>query len=403
MRPGPLKSVAGDTPIYLDYHATTPCDPRVLDAMLPFFAGVPGNPSSGLHSAGRRAQAAVAQAREQVALLLGASPAEIFFTSGATESNNLALFGCASALGGRTNRRRLLCSTIEHKSVLEPCKVLAERGFEHHELSVDRTGRVAVGSLEARAGDRPLIVSVIAASNEVGTIQPIAELADAAHGLGALFHTDAAQAVGRIPVDVEAWDVDLLSVSGHKLCGPMGVGALYVRDGARGLPLTPLLYGGGQQHGLRPGTLNVPAVVGLGEACRIAQAEVGTEAVRVAALRDALEERLKEAIPGLTINGLRPERLPGNSSLTFPSGIDAEALLGTVHGVLASVGSACNSGALEPSYVLRAMGIPRDEARATLRLGLGRFTTAAEVSAAAQALTTACRQLCTGARERSIP
>ncbi|MCL6576923.1 cysteine desulfurase family protein [Kyrpidia sp.] len=361
--------------IYLDYHATTPLDPRVLAAMRPYLEVEFGNPSNTLYLSGRRAAAAVEDSREKVAALIGARPHELVFTSGATESNNLAILGVARA---STERRKMVSTPIEHKSVLEPLRYLSSLGFEAVYLPVDLYGRVDLEAAQRLIDEETLLVSVQAANNEIGTLQDIAQIVAIAKAHGALVHTDAAQAVGKIPVDVETWGVDLLSISAHKLYGPKGVGALYVREGLRKAPLVPLAFGGGQEGGLRPGTLNVPGIVGLGEACALAYREMYQEADRVRRLRDRLEEGIKERIPGVKVNGELEHRLPGNSSLTFP-GVEADALILNMPELALSMGSACNSGALEPSYVLTAIGLSREDASSTVRIGIGRFTQAEEV------------------------
>lgn len=363
----------GDTQatIYLDHHATTPCDPRVVEAMLPYFDVWFANPASQSHWAGRQSAQAVSNAREHVATLLYARPGEIIFTGSATESNNLAILGVANGL--KSDRRTIITTAIEHKSVLESTAWLGTQGFDVRVLPVDRHGRVEIAELRSHLSDQTLLVSIQAANNEVGTIQDIAAIADAAHEFGAFVHCDAVQAVGRIPVDVNAWDVDLLSLSAHKLYGPKGIAALYVRGGKRVLPLQPLMFGGGQEDGLRPGTLNVPGIVGFGEASLLSQLELLPEADRVGSLRDCFETELLAKLPTTRVNGASNARLPGNSSLTFP-GVDAEALIANMPELALSVGSACNFGALEPSYVLTALGISREEAYQTLRVGLGRFT-----------------------------
>jgi cysteine desulfurase len=382
--------------IYLDYHATTPCDPRVVAAMLSYFDKIFGNPASSLHVAGRAAATAVEKARQQVAELIGARPEEIVFTSGATESNNLAIFGVARAMVGGV-RRKIVTTPIEHKSVLEPCAALTRQGFDLVMLPVDGTGTVDVGAAEQLIDGHTLLVSVQAANNEIGTIQPIIALAQLARRVGAVMHCDAAQAAGKIPLAVEEWGVDLLSISGHKLYGPKGVGALYVRGGRGRVALAPLLLGGGQEDGLRAGTANVPAIVGFGEACALCQVEMAQDARRVGALRDELERRLRRGIPDLRINGNLVNRLPGNSSLTFP-GIEADALILNLPQLALSTGSACHSGALEPSYVLTAIGLSRELASSTVRVGLGRFTTEDEIHMASSLIINACERLASLAR-----
>lgn len=375
--------------IYLDYNATTPCEPRVVEKMLPFFSEWYGNPATGLHLQGRRASRAVDEARDQVSALVGSQPGEIIFTSGATESNNLALLGLGRA-NRHGERNRIVTSAIEHKAVLLPCQRLQEEGYELVMLAVDGQGRVSVDEAEAAINDQTLLVSVQTANNEVGTLQPIATIAEIAHKHGAIFHSDAAQAVGKIPVSLaaEAWQVDLLSISAHKLYGPKGVGALYVRNGPNAHPIEPLQWGGGQERGLRSGTTNVPGIVGFGEACRICTAELEQESVRIADLRDRFEEALLASIPGLRINAREAQRLPNTSSLTFP-GIDADALLLNLPEVMMGTGSACSSGALEPSHVLIAMGLSRAEASSTVRASLGRCITLTQLERGGQLISDA--------------
>lgn len=362
--------------IYLDHHATTPCDPLVLEAMLPFFQGQFGNPSSP-HFAGTRTADAVQLAREQIAGLVGAQPGEVIFTSGATEANNLALLGYARAAHATSPRRRIIISALEHKAVTNPAKQLAREGFEVITLPVDSQGTVDLTAAAEVINDQTLLVSVHAANGEVGTIQPISQLAQLAHAAGALLHTDAAQAVGKIPLDMLNWGADMLSISGHKLYGPQGIGALVIRHPRR-TQLEPLAWGGGQERGWRPGTLNVPGIVGLGAACARCQELLTTESIRLAALRDELEIDVLEAIPSAYRNGNPANRLPHNTSLTFP-GIEADALLARLSSLALSTGSACDAGTVEPSATLLALGLSRDDARATVRVGLGRFNTAGEM------------------------
>ena len=376
--------------IYLDHHSSTPCDPRVIEAMIPFFAANGANPSNTLHALGRQAAAAVDNAREQVASLIGAKPGEIAFTSGATESNNLALLGIAER--ANDDRRKLVVSPIEHKSVLEVCKLLCNRGFTVDYLPVDFAGTVDLQAAARLIDDGTLAVSVHVANNEIGTLEPILEIAAIAHDRGAVFHTDAAQATGKVALNVETLDVDLLSISSHKLYGPKGVGAIYVRGGAATRRLPPLLHGGGQEGGLRPGTTNVPGAVGFGQACAICGVEMADESIRVGSLRDQFEDQLLRLIPALRRNGNLTHRLYGNSSLTFP-GVEADALLLNVPELALSTGSACNSGAIEPSHVLLAIGLPRDLAYSTVRVGLGRFTTGPDVQTAATLLAQAYGRL----------
>lgn len=376
--------------IYLDYHATSPCDPRVLEAMLPYFVEAFGNPSSGLHKAGRQAAAAIDESREAVASLLGAEPSEVIFTSGATESCNLAILGLARAAGD--SRRRIVTTPIEHKAVLLTLEWLKEDGFELTVLPVGPTGRVDLAVASGLIDDRTLLLSVQAANNEIGTIQPLKELAEIAHDRGAVFHTDAAQAVGKVPIDLRDMGIDLVAFSGHKMCGPKGIGALLVRRQTPELRLAPLMAGGGQEHGLRPGTPNVPGIVGLGMAARICAQEMEQEWSRVSALRDEFECQMTDLVPTATINSDRTNRLPGSTSLTF-SGIPADALILNAPDLALSTGSACNSGALEPSRVLTAIGLSREDADSTLRVCFGRFSAANEPALAAEALFAAYGRL----------
>ncbi len=376
--------------VYLDNNATTPLDPAVADKMCWFLREHFGNPSSSLHALGRNAADAVEQARYQVAQLIGAKPGEILFTSGATESNNLAIFGLAA--GYRGPRRRLVTSPIEHKAVLEPMRRLAQQGFELVFLPVDSTGRVDLEAARHLIDHNTFLVSVQAANNEIGTLQPIGQIAALAKEAGAFVHCDAAQAVGKVPVDVGAWGVDLLSLSAHKIYGPKGVGALYLRQDLKKHPLVPQVLGGGQEWGLRSGTLNVPGIVGLGVACAIAEAALEEEAHRIAQMRDAFELGIRSRIPNARFNGDLNCRLPGNSSITFPD-VEADALILNLPEMALSMGSACNSGAPEPSYVLTAIGLPRDLAYATVRVGWGRFNRLEEVKFALDRVCAAYEQL----------
>lgn len=357
--------------IYLDYNATTPCDPRVTQAMLPYLTEIYGNPANGLHVLGRKAARAVELAREQAASLIGANPREIFFTSGATESNHLAILGAAEY--APPNSRKIITCTIEHKSVLAPCKRLAEHGFEVIILPVDKNGLIDLEDLENALDTHTFLVSIQAANNEIGTLQSIAEIAALAHRYGALIHTDAAQAIGKIPVDVNKWYIDILSFSAHKIYGPKGAGGLYVRGGKSRIPIRPILEGGGQESGLRAGTLNVPAIVGFGMACEIAMEELPSEQIRLQTYRDELEYGLLTTVPGLIINARYAPRLPNTTNITI-QGIETEALLLSLPDLMMSTGSACNTGAPEPSYVLQSIGLTREQASASIRISLGRMT-----------------------------
>jgi len=380
-----------DLGIYLDYNATTPCDPRVVKKMLPYFSEIYGNPANGLHRQGRLAAKGVDEAREQVAELIGARPNEIVFTSGATESDNLAILGIARVNRGG-NRRRIVTSVIEHKAVLLACKKLEEEGFDIVFLPVDTEGRVLLDVAREAINENTLLVSIQGANNEIGTIQPVTDLAGLTHKNGAIFHCDAAQTAGKIPVNVDEQDIDLLSLSGHKLYGPKGIGALFIRGGSSAFPIEPIWYGGGQENGLRSGTTNVPGAVGFGEACKICRAELLIESSRIGGLRDRLETRLLSQLPSLKVNGSKADRLPNTSSLTFP-GIDADALILNAPQIMMGTGSACTSGAVEPSHVLTAIGSSRSDASSTIRISLGRFTDESSIEKAVTAIEQAHKLL----------
>ncbi len=375
-------------PIYLDNQATTACDPRVVQAMLPFFTEHYGNPHSVEHAMGRFAEAAVETARGHVAALIGAEAREVVFTSGATESNNIAIKGAARhAAKSGSERRRVVTAATEHKCVLESVADLAEEGFEPVVLPVRPDGTLDPEVVRAALAVPTVLLSVMAVNNETGVIHDIAALAAMAHEAGVLFHTDAAQAAGKIPLDVAAMRIDLLSISGHKLYGPKGVGALYVRRRPR-VRLEPLFSGGGQERGFRSGTLPAPLIVGLGEACRIAAAEMQQDETRIAGLRDRMMEQLRAQIPGLVLNADPDHRIPGNLNLTFPAA-SAQEMMEAAPDLCVSTGSACSSAEVEPSYVLRALGLPDEAARRTLRIGIGRFTSPADIDAAAAMLARA--------------
>ena len=383
-------------PIYLDNQASTPIDPRVIEAMLPYFTEYFGNPHSESHVYGKNAAAAIEVARGELARLIGADPREIVFTSGATEANNLALKGAAHfarahPMAGREPRDQIITLATEHKCVLESAAALAREGFAVDYLPVEANGLVALDRLAAALSERTLLVSVMAAHNEIGVIQPLAELGALCRARGVLFHTDAAQAAGKIPLDVEAMQIDLMSISGHKMYGPKGVGALYVRRRPR-VRLLPLIDGGGQERGLRSGTLPTPLCVGLGRAAALAAIEMAEEAVHIRELRDRLQANLLRRINGLVINGDGGHRLPGSLNLSFP-GLSAPDLIEACPSIAMSTGSACTSATVEPSYVLRALGLSDELANASIRLGLGRFTTAAEVDFAVDALAAAATRL----------
>ena len=377
-------------PVYLDYHATTPVDPRVLDAMLPYFSDEFGNPASRQHAYGWAALDAVDRARSQVAALINASPGEIVFTSGATESNNLAIKGCVQALKARGNH--VITAATEHKSVLDSCKRLQQDGCEVTILGVDADGFVDLETLRSAITDRTVLVSVMAANNEIGVLQPLAEIAAIAHERGALLHTDAAQAAGKVPLDVAAADIDLLSLTAHKCYGPKGSGALFVRRRRPRLQLACLIDGGGHENGLRSGTLNVPGIVGLGAAAEICRLEMSSEGPRLAALRDRLLEGLRRNLEGVRLNGPATRRLPHNLHVSFED-IEGEALLMALGDLAVSTGSACSSGSQAPSHVLQAIGAVGDRAGASIRFGLGRRTTEADIDFAIDRVTTVVRSL----------
>ncbi len=364
--------------IYLDHHATTPCDARVLEVMRPFFTEKFGNAASKQHAFGWAANDAVEQARRQVAALIGAGSKDVIFTSGATEANNLAIKGAAKARQGE--RDHLVTVGTEHQAVLDPMKRLEREGWRLTVLPVDRLGRIDLAALEQAITPRTALVSVMAANNEIGVLQPIKAAAALTHAQGAWFHTDAVQAVGKVPFDVEALDVDFASLTAHKVYGPKGVGALYVRRNKRGVTLAAQLDGGGHERGLRSGTLNVPGIVGFGQAAEIARGELTEEAGRTLALRDRLLNALEATTDGMTVNGALDARLPGNLNVSF-EGIDGAALLVGLDDIAVSSGAACT--AAEPSHVLVALGLSKDRALASLRFGIGRTTTAEEVEYAA--------------------
>ena len=358
--------------IYLDHHATTPVDARVLEAMLPYFSDKFGNAASKHHRFGWDASDAVERARKQVAALIGGGSKDVIFTSGATEANNLAIKGAAKARQG--DRDHLVTVATEHKAVLDPIARLANEGWRVTVLPVAASGLIDLAALEDAVTDRTALVSLMAANNEIGVLQPIAEAAAIAHAKGAWLHTDAVQAAGRVPFDADALDVDLASITAHKVYGPKGVGALYVRR--RTVSIAAQIDGGGHERGLRSGTLNVPGIVGFGRAAEIARAEMAMEAKRVAELRDRLLHGLQAATDGINVNGTMAARLPGNLNVSF-AGVDGEALLVSLDDVAVSSGAACTQA--EPSHVLMALGLPKDRALASLRFGIGRKTTAGEI------------------------
>jgi cysteine desulfurase len=378
-------AVMTDDLIYLDNNATTPCDPRVVEAMLPFMTRDFANPTTRNHRPGRDAATGLERARATVDRLLGGSAAsEVVFTAGATEANNLALMGAAEALDGRG--RHIISQATEHASVLEPLAALQRRGWEISLVGVDERGRVKLDELESTLRDDTVVVSLMLANNETGTIQPVRQAAGLAHARGALLHCDAAQGIGKIPVHVGELDVDLLTLSAHKLYGPKGVGALWIRRRRPPIRLTPVIHGGGQENGLRSGTPNVPGAVGMARAMELA-AEAGEgERVRVAALRDRLEDAILGAVDGSSRNGDAANRLPNTSNLSI-TGVEINALLASLPDLAVNTGSACASAHPESSPVLLAMGVPDELAGSSLRLSLGRFTTEEEVDRAAARIT----------------
>jgi cysteine desulfurase len=413
--------------VYLDHNATTPVEPEVLDAMLPYFSGDFGNASS-IHTFGQKARSAVETAREQVAALIGARPQEIVFTSGGTEADNHAVFGIAeaapftpslgrrasgeeiSSLGGPGFSRdvtpvvqnrlqpleaspHIITTAIEHEAVLNTCQALEKRGFSVTYLPVDRDAQINLADLREalRLHPETALISIMHANNELGTVQPLDEIGHLAAEADIYFHTDAVQSAGKIPIDVNALKLDLLSLSGHKLCAPKGIGALYIRGGTR---LRQLLYGGHHQRGFRPGTENVAGIVGLGKAAQIAKASLGEDAKRVSELRNTLEQSLLRSIPDSRVNGTNATRTPNTTNVMFP-GLEGEALVISLDlkGLACSTGAACSSGAVEPSHVLTAVGLTADEARSSLRFSLGRHTTAADIALAQQTIPAAVAQL----------
>ncbi|ORZ39318.1 pyridoxal phosphate-dependent transferase [Catenaria anguillulae PL171] len=387
----PTHSSASDRPIYLDYQATTPTDPRVVQTMLPYFSTLFGNPHSRTHAYGWESEAAVDRAREQVATLIGADPKEIIFTSGATESNNLAIKGVARFYRRARGKNHIITTQTEHKCVLDSCRVLQEDGFEVTYLPVQQDGRVRLEDVEAAIRPETAIVSVMTVNNEIGVIQPIKEIGEICRKHKVHFHTDAAQAVGKIPLDVNAFNIDLMSISGHKVYGPKGIGALYVRRRPR-VRLEPLISGGGQERGLRSGTVPTPLVVGLGEACKIAANEMAKDSQHVNALSQRLIQGITSRLTHVARNGSEQHTYPGCVNLSFAY-VEGESLLMALKDVALSSGSACTSASLEPSYVLRALGAEDDMAHSSIRFGIGRFTTEEEVDAVADKVVDAVTRL----------
>jgi cysteine desulfurase len=377
-------------PIYMDYHATTPVDPRVVDAMLPYFTSHFGNAASRNHAFGWEAEEAVETARRQVADLVGANAKEIIFTSGATESNNLAIKGVAEMYREKGNH--VITCVTEHKAVIDTCKKLEKQGGRVTYLPVQKDGRIDLDDLRAAITDKTILITLMTANNEIGVLQPIAEIGAVAKEKGILFHTDAVQAVGKVPFNVNDARVDLVSMSAHKLYGPKGVGALYVRRRNPRVLLAEQISGGGHERGMRSGTLNVPGIVGLGAAAALAQAEMSSEGQRLRTLRDRLNAKLHANLDELYINGSMEHRLPHNLNISFAY-VEGESLLMGINDVAVSSGSACTSASLEPSYVLKALGAGDDLAHSSIRFGLGRWTTEEEVDYVVDKLTTVVRRL----------
>ena len=385
--------------IYLDNHATTPVDPRVVEAMVPFWTEMPGNPASW-HGFGREAAEAVEKARGQVAGLMGVEPRSVYFTSGATESINLALKGVMRFYGDKGNH--IITSRIEHPATLDTCKFLESEGVQVTRLPVDRKGRIDPADLDAAITPGTVLVSLIHANNEVGTVQDVEKLGAVTRKHGVFLHLDASQSLGKVPVDLQNLPVDLLSATAHKLYGPKGVGCLYLRRKDPRVRLEAQLQGGGHERGVRPGTLNVPGIVGFGKACEIAGEEMGEGNGSISGLRDKLWTLLQEAIPGISRNGDPEAILPGNLNVQFP-GVDAMALLSRLPGIAMSAGSACTSAVPAPSHVLRAMGLSPDEATSCVRVGVGRFNTMEEIQEAARQISQAFDGLKSGPVSDELP
>jgi cysteine desulfurase len=363
-------------PIYMDNHATSPVDPRVLEAMMPYLTGIFGNAASRNHSFGWEAEGAVEKARGQVAKLIGATAKEIIFTSGSTESNNLALKGIAEMYRERGNH--IITQVTEHKAVLDTCKRLEKSGYRVTYLPVKADGLIDLEDLKRAFDDKTILVSIMFANNEIGVVQPVAEIGKLCRERNVIFHTDGVQAVGKIPVDVNSMNIDVLSLTAHKIYGPKGVGALYVRRRNPRVQISEQINGGGHERGMRSGTLNVPGIVGLGEACEIAGQEMAAEGERLRRLRDKLKAKLEGSLDYIHVNGSMEHRLPNNLNISFVY-VEGESLLMGINDVAVSSGSACTSATLEPSYVLKALGLGDDVAHSSIRFGLGRFNTEAEV------------------------
>jgi cysteine desulfurase len=377
-------------PIYMDNHATTPVDPRVLEAMMPYLTNVFGNSASRNHQFGWAAEEAVENAREQIAKLIGATAKEIIFTSGATESNNLAIKGVAEMYREKGNH--IITAATEHKAVLDTCKRLEKYGYKVTYLPVQKDGLVNLDELKATMTDKTILVTVMFANNEIGVLQPIEQIGKLCRERGILFHTDATQAVGKVPVNVNTQNIDIMSLSGHKMYGPKGVGALYVRRKNPRVQLQALIDGGGHERGMRSGTLNVPGIVGLGKACELCGEEMATESKRLTAMRERLRQTIEKNLDEVYVNGNYEHRLPGNLNMSFLY-VEGESLLMGINDIAVSSGSACTSATLEPSYVLKALGLGDDLAHSSIRFGLGRFNTDAEVDYVAAKIVDVVKKL----------
>ena len=377
-------------PIYLDYNATTPTDPRVVEAMLPFFTEIYGNAASRNHSFGWTAEEGVSKARNIIGEAIGATGKEIVFTSGATESDNMAVLGVAEFY--HVKGKHIITSPIEHKAVVDPCQALEQKGYEITFLDVDEHGRIDLKQLEASIREDTVLVSLMAGNNEIGTLNPLTEIGQMTRERGVLFHCDATQGVGKIPIDVETMNIDLLSMTAHKIYGPKGIGALYVRRKRPRVRITPILFGGGHERGFRSGTLNVPGIVGFGKAIELAMEEISSEAERQIGLRQHLYKRLTDELDYVFLNGHPTERLPNNLNLSFGY-VEGESLMMGISEIAVSSGSACTSASLEPSYVLRSMGVGDDLAHSSVRFGFGRYTTMEEVNYAADKVIGAVKRL----------
>jgi cysteine desulfurase len=377
-------------PIYLDNHATTPMDPEVLQTMMPYFTDVFGNAASRNHEFGWTAEAAVEKARSQIAKLVGATDKEIIFTSGATESDNLALLGVAEMY--KEKGRHIITSPIEHKAILDSCHHLETKGFTITQVPVDKYGMVTAEAVKAAIRPDTILVSIMAANNEIGTINPIAEIGKVCRDHGVFFHTDAVQALGKVEINVDKMNIDLLSISAHKIYGPKGIGALYVRRKNPRVRLSPIIHGGGHERGMRSGTLNVTGIVGFGKACELAQKNMASEVERIKKLRDKLWDGIRSQLDEVYLNGHPTERLPNNLNVSFAF-VEGESLMMGMKELAVSSGSACTSASLEPSYVLKSIGVGEDLAHTSIRFGLGRFTTEAEIDFTIDKVVTTVKKL----------